>query len=106
MTTTSAARSAASVPCPIGTCHGLNSPHWPRMVTSASSGMRHSWNMLSMFRQFPTPPDWVRNTPRAPPSQAPAIMATPSSSVVSRMERIAGSSRHSPISRACPPSGT
>ena len=27
-------RAPVLVPCPIGICHGLNSPHWPRMVTS------------------------------------------------------------------------
>ena len=37
---TPTASSAGRVAWPIGTCHGLNSPHWPRMVTSIRQGAR------------------------------------------------------------------
>jgi hypothetical protein len=44
-----------------------------------------------MFTQLPTPLDCISNTPRWPPSQAPANSAMPSSSVVSDTPRIDGS---------------
>ena len=91
---------------PIGTCHGLNSAHSPRIVTSMTSGKRQVFVSDSMLMQLPTPLDCISSAPRWPPSQAPASSATPSSSVVSGTARISGSSWHSSISRACPASGT
>ena len=68
---------------PIGTCHGLNSPHSPRIVTRVKNGIRQLIGSDSMLMQLPTPEDCISSTARCPPSQAPAARAMPSSSVVS-----------------------
>ena len=49
------AASAAGALWPIGSCHGLNSPHSPRIVTSIRSGRRQVWFSASMLMQLPTP---------------------------------------------------
>ena len=85
-------------------CHGLNSPHSPRMVISISSGKRQAWVSESMLTQLPTPLLCIKRTPRWPPSQAPARSATPSSSVVSGTLRIAALPAHKVIRRVCPAS--
>jgi hypothetical protein len=54
----SIAETTGRVACAIGSCHGLNSPHSPRMVTSMSSGIRHSCTIRSMSMQLPTPLDY------------------------------------------------
>ena len=54
----------------IGTCHGLNSPHSPRIVTSATKGVRHCATSENMLTQLPTPLDCISITPRWPPSHA------------------------------------
>ena len=79
------ASSAGCVARLIGTCQGLNSAHSPRMVTSISSGKRPIAGSDSMLMQLPTPLDCISRTERCPPSQAPAAMAMPSSSVVSTL---------------------
>src|SRR5215212_5557341 len=106
ITWTPAIRSASGVAVPIGTCHGLNSPHSPRIVTRVRKGKRPSRISDSMLTQLPTPLDCIRSTLRSPPSQAPAHSATPSSSVVSTTGVIAGAAWTRSISRVCPASGT
>jgi hypothetical protein len=59
-----------------------------------------------MLMQLPTPLLCMRSTPRSPPSQAPASIAMPSSSVVSIAAFIAGLPRQRSISRVWPASGT
>ena len=98
--------SSFCVPCPMAICHGLNSPHSPRIVISISSGKRASWARLSMFMQLPAPEDCMSSAPRSPPSHAPASIATPSCSVVSETVFISGSAWQSRISCVCPASGT
>src|SRR6185295_7420364 len=49
---------------PIGTCHGLNSSHSPRIVTSISIGKRQARISDSMFTQLPTPLDCISNAER------------------------------------------
>ncbi len=105
-TVTPMAASTAGVAAPMATCHGLNSAHSPRIVTTASSGKRQLAIRDSMLTQLPTPLDCISRTARCPPSQAPAAMATPSSSVVSTVAATAGSARSSSISRDSPASGT
>ena len=89
-TITPIASSEGRVPCPIGTCQGLNSPQSPRMVTIINSGMWQITGSDSMLMQLPTPLDCSGQTPRSPPSHAPASIATPSSSVVSVTTRVFG----------------
>ena len=87
----------SNTPCvldPIGTCHGLNSPHSPRIVTSVRNGKRKIWVSENMLMQLPTPLDCINSTPRWPPAQAPANSATPSSSVVSGTPRIVDGGQH------------
>src|SRR6185437_7292568 len=91
---------------PIGTCHGLNSSHSPRIVTSISIGKRQVRISESMLTQLPTPLDCINSTERSPPSHAPAASATPSSSVVNATSRMSGSARQRSISREWPASGT
>ena len=55
---------ASGVAWPMGTCHGLNSPHSPRMVTRARSGKRQVAIRESMLMQLPTPLDCIRSTAR------------------------------------------
>ena len=100
------ARACGRCRWPMCSCHGLNSPHSPRMVISISSGKRQAWVSESMLMQLPTPLLCIRRTPRWPPSQPPASSATPSSSVVSGTLRMPGSAAQSVIRRACPASGT
>jgi hypothetical protein len=76
------------------------------MVTSISSGKRHSWTMPSMLMQLPTPEDCISNAPRWPPSQAPESSATPSSSVVSSTVVISSSAMLRSIRTLWPASGT
>ncbi len=90
----------------MGTCQGLNSPHSPRMVTRVSSGNLQVFTSESMLTQLPTPLDCISRALRWPPSQAPLHSATPSSSVVSAMARMAGSAWAALISSTSPPSGT
>src|SRR5438132_6405290 len=97
--------SACAVALPIGICHGLNSAHSPRMVTSARCGKRQLASSDSMLMQLPTPLDCISSTARSPPSQAPAESATPSPSVVSTVALIAGSACDNSISREWPASG-
>src|SRR4051812_47646884 len=106
ITWTPAIRSASGVAVPIGTCHGLNSPHSPRIVTRVRNGKRPSRINDSMLTQLPTPLDCIRSALRSPPSQAPAHSATPSSSVVSTTGVIDGAAWTRSISRVCPASGT
>jgi hypothetical protein len=91
---------------PIGTCHGLNSPHSPRIVTSVRNGSRKIWVSENILMQLPTPLDCISSTPRWPPAQAPANSATPSSSVVSGTARIEGAPSTRLINCECPASGT
>jgi hypothetical protein len=91
---------------PIGTCHGLNSSHSPRMVMKVTIGRRQLRISDSMLTQLPTPLDCISSAARWPPSQAPAASATPSSSVVSDTSRMPASARQRAISRAWPASGT
>jgi hypothetical protein len=84
----------------------LNSPHSPRIVTSARNGKPHDFIIARVFGQLPTPLDCISSTARAPPSHAPAASPIPYSSVVSGTARIAGSSWHSSIRRRWPASGT
>ena len=99
-------RSTSGVIWPIGSCQGLASPNWPRMVTitrPATPQLRHN---DSMFTQLPTPLDCMSTALRPPPSQAPAARATPSSSVLSGTSVIAGSVRQQAIRALSPASGT
>src|SRR5579883_342334 len=105
-TCTPAAFSTSGVAAPIGTCHGLNSPHSPRMVTRVRNGIRQFTGMDSILIVLPTPEDCMSKAARWPPSQAPAASATPSSSVVSTTACIAGSAWAAAISAAWPASGT
>src|SRR5262249_17829854 len=57
LTITPMASSEGRVPCPIGICHGLNSPQSPRMVTIINSGMWQMTGSDSMLMQLPTPLD-------------------------------------------------
>src|SRR6187551_2335856 len=50
-TITPIASSEGRVPCPIGICHGLNSPQSPRMVTIINSGMWQITGSDSMLMQ-------------------------------------------------------
>ena len=106
VTITPMASSEGRVPCPIGICHGLNSPQSPRMVTIINSGMWQITGSDSMLMQLPTPLDCSSRTPRSPPSHAPASIATPSSSVVSVTTRVSGSASKERIRRLWPASGT
>ncbi|SKX88116.1 Uncharacterised protein [Mycobacteroides abscessus subsp. abscessus] len=76
---------------PIGICHGLNSAYSPRIVTRVRNGNRHISSNENMFRQLPTPLLCISNAERTPPSQAPAVTPTPSSSVVSTTSVMSGS---------------
>src|SRR5438477_6463619 len=105
-TSTPACSRMGSVPFPMGICQGLNSPHSPRIVTSISSGNRQTVESESMLMQLPTPLLCISSTPRSPPSQAPASMAMPSSSVVSITDFIAGLARQRSLRRVWPASGT
>jgi hypothetical protein len=98
--------SASSVIEPIGTCHGLNSPNSPRMVTSTKQGKPQFFSSENMLMQLPTPLDCINSVARWPPSAAPATRPTPSSSVVSTTSVISGSAWQSAIKRLCPASGT
>ena len=69
------------------------------MVTSIKSGKRETVASDSMLMQLPTPLDCISNTLRSPPSQAPAAIATPSSSVVSTTSRISASAQQRSINR-------
>src|SRR5262249_28917106 len=91
---------------PIGTCHGFASPHSPRMVTIMSNGKPHTFTSESVLMQLPTPLLCMRRTPRSPPSQAPAKMPIPSSSVVRTVGSIPSVAWHNSISYAWPASGT
>lgn len=77
---------AASVACPIGICHWLNSAQSPRMVTIINSGKREQFWRASVLIQLPTPLDCNNKAPRWPPSQAPDKYPIPSSSVVRTTE--------------------
>src|SRR3954467_8086486 len=61
LTITPIASSEGRVPCPIGICHGLNSPQSPRMVTIINSGMWQITGSDSMLMQLPTPLDCSRS---------------------------------------------
>ena len=88
------------VACPIGTCQGLPSPNSPRMPTTARNGKRQFFNSEKVLMQLPTPLLCISSAARSPPSQAPAAMPMPSSSVASGIERISLSSVHISIRRA------
>ena len=60
----------------------------------------------SRLQQLPTPLDCISSALRAPPSQAPAARAMPSSSVVSVTTCIAASASQRWISAVWPASGT
>src|SRR6516164_4712715 len=76
------------------------------MVTIISNGKAHTLASDSVLMQLPTPLLCISRTPRSPPSQAPAKMPMPSSSVVSTVGFISLAAWHNSISRACPESGT
>src|ERR1700730_18158276 len=63
-TKTSHSSRAAWVRDPIGTCHGLNSAHSPRIVTSIVSGKRQVFVIDSILMQLPTPLDCINRAPR------------------------------------------
>ena len=65
----------ASVIDPIGTCHGLNSPNSPRMVTRVRQGKPQFFNSENMLMQLPTPLLCISSAARWPPSVAPAASA-------------------------------
>ncbi len=104
--TTPMASSTLWLAWPMANCHGLPSPKSPRMLTSVRNGKRPPLISDSMLMQLPTPLDCISSTARAPPRSAPAISATPSSSVVRAMERTSGSASDRSIRIACPASGT
>ena len=106
ITIRSMALSTVSVAIPIGTCQGLNSPHSPRIVMRVRNGNRQVLTSESMLMQLPTPLDCMRRTPLSPPSQAPARIAMPSSSVVSGIAVNAGSAWALRIRSMWPLSGT
>src|SRR3954466_9078844 len=66
------ASSTPLVAWPMGTCHGLNSPWWPRIVTSVTSGKRHSFTMARTLITLPTPLDCMSSAERSPPATRPA----------------------------------
>ncbi len=105
-TLASIASSTFGVARPIGTCHGMNSPHSPRIDTMASSGTRHTAGSDSAFMQLPTPLDCMSKTPLRPPAHAPHNSPTPSSSVVSVTVSMSFAASHRAISGVCPASGT
>ena len=82
------------VACPIGTCQGLPSPNSPRMPTTVRKGKRQFFNSEKALMQLPTPLLCISSAARSPPSQAPAAMPMPSSSVARGMERMSLSSVH------------
>ncbi|MHC2538492.1 hypothetical protein ACVJMY_008061 [Bradyrhizobium diazoefficiens] len=59
-----------------------------------------------MLMQLPTPLDCISSTLRWPPSQAPAAIATPSSSVVSTLVVTSRSAENMRMSWLWPASGT
>src|SRR5690242_11439076 len=67
----------------MGTCQGLNSPHWPRIVTSNRQGARKAAGKPSALMQLPTPEDCMATMARAPASQQPVAMPMPSCSLES-----------------------
>src|SRR5262245_57436058 len=76
------------------------------MVTIMSNGKPHTFTSESVLMQLPTPLLCMRRTPRSPPSQAPAKMPIPSSSVVRTVGSIPSVAWHNSISCAWPASGT
>src|ERR1700728_827562 len=47
---------------PIGTCHGLNSPNSPRMVTKTTQPKPQLRKSENILMQLPTPLDCIRGT--------------------------------------------
>src|SRR5262249_55175047 len=103
---TSIASSTRCVAWPMGNCQGFPSPKSPRMLTSVRNGKRPPLIRESMLMQLPTPLDCISSTARAPPRSAPAISATPSSSVVSGIECTSGSPSERSMRMLWPASGT
>ena len=106
-TCTPAAASTVGVAVPIGTCHGLNSPHSPRIVTSVRNGMRQFTGSDSMLMQLPTPEDCISSTARC--AAEPGAGGQRDAFLLGRQDRGAGSSGSAcaaSIRCACPASGT
>src|SRR5690606_12169033 len=106
MTVMPISSSACCVALPMGPCQGLNSAYSPRMVTSVRNGNRQLPSSENMLTQLPTPLLCISSTALCPPSQAPQLSATPSSSVVSATSIMSGSACAFLITSACPASGT